>query len=275
MQFKLDSLSQQLQLARDEADRTSKELIKKSEDFAKYCHAKHTALAQLWSSYNALQESHASMEGMFKALHSAHNAQTQQLSQSLACMQDLSGRIAEQDATYTSKAAGLQQLIKMIEAREAQSKVIVENIEQEWATINEHVDHCEAVLCGQVECKQSCTGAAKACIEELEHVLEKVNRDEFPVPMPGSSLPSTPVRGLTDILTQGMMDLSPMVAMASQAQQSGKTFTEVYADHICLQDEYAKKSAKYDRMARTLVQVLVQVEECVCYYSMPVDGSLY
>jgi|SRR6266403_810697 len=107
MQFKLDSLSQQLQLTRDEADRTSKELIKKSEDFAKYHHEKHAALAQLWSSYNVLQGSHASTEGMFKALHSAHNAQTQQLSQSLACMQDLSGQIAKQDAMYTSEAAGL------------------------------------------------------------------------------------------------------------------------------------------------------------------------
>jgi nucleoprotein TPR len=45
-----------------------------------------------------------------------------------------------------------------------------------------------------------------------------------------------------------MMDLSPMVAMASRAQRSSKTFTEVYANHICLQDEQAK-STEYDRMA--------------------------
>ena len=190
-------------------------------------------------------------------------------------MQDLSGRIAEQDATYTSEAAGLRRLIEMVEAREAQSKAIVENVEQEWATVNERVDRREAALREQVERERSRTGAAEARVEELERVLEKVNRGEFPVPVPGSSLPSTPARGSTDILTQGMMDLSPTVAMASRAQRSGKTFTEVYADHIRLQDEYAKKSAKYDRMARTLVQVLVQVEECVCYYSMPVDGSLY
>ena len=109
----------------------------------------------------------------------------------------------------------------------------------------------DTVLCEQVECEQSHTGAAEARIEELGHVLEKVNHGEFPVPTPGSSLPLTPARGSTDILTQGMMDLSPTVAMASQAQQSSKTFTEVYVDHICLQDKYAKKSAKchdYDPM---------------------------
>jgi hypothetical protein len=31
-----------------------------------------------------------------------------------------------------SEVAGLQRLVKMIEAREAQSKAIVENVEQEW-----------------------------------------------------------------------------------------------------------------------------------------------
>jgi hypothetical protein len=67
---------------------------------------------------------------------------------------------------------------------------------------------------------------------------------------PGSSVPSTP-RCLTDTLTQGMMDLNPTVTIASQAPWSGKTFTEVYVDHILLQDEYPK-NAEYDRVARTL-----------------------
>jgi nucleoprotein TPR len=178
-------------------------------------------------------------------------------------VQDLSGRIAEQDATYTSEVAGLRRLIEMVEAREAQSKAIVENVEQEWATVNERVDRREAALREQMERERSRTEAAEARVEELERVLEKVNRGEFPVPAPGSSVPSTPARGSTDILTQGMMDLSPTVAMASRAQRSGKTFTEVYADHIRLQDEYAKKNAEYDRMARTLAQVLAQIEERV------------
>ena len=275
MQFKLDSLSQQLQLARDEADRTSKELNKKSEDFAKYRHEKHAALAQLQSTYDALQEAHASTEGTLKALRSAHNAQTQQLSQSLARVQDLSGRIAEQDATYTREVAGLRRLIEMVEDREAQSKAIVENVEQEWATVNERVDRREAALREQVERERSRTEAAEARVEELERVLEKVNSGEFLVPAAGSSVPSTPARGSTDILTQGMMDLSPTVAMASRAQRSGTTFTQVYADHIRLQDEHAKKSAEYDRMARTLAQVLAQIEERVRSYYAISDGSSF
>jgi hypothetical protein len=99
-------------------------------------------------------------------------------------VQDLSGRIAEQDATYTSEVAGLRRLIEMVEAREAQSKAIVENVEQEWVTVNERVDRREATLCEQMERERSRTEAAEARIEELERVLEKVNHGEFPVPAP-------------------------------------------------------------------------------------------
>jgi nucleoprotein TPR len=151
----------------------------------------------------------------------------------------------------------------MIEAREAQSKAIVENVEQEWATVNERADRREAALREQVECERSRTEAAETRVEALERVLEKVNRGEFPVPAPGSSAPSTPARGSTDVLTQGIMGLSPTVAMASRAQRSGKTFTEVYADYVRLQDDFATKCAEYDRMDRTLAQVLAQIEERV------------
>ncbi|KAF8496751.1 hypothetical protein F5888DRAFT_1634783 [Russula emetica] len=113
--------------SRNNYDRTLKELIKKSEDFAKHSHEKHAAFAQLQSSYDALQEAHTSMEGSLKALRSAHNAQFQLLSRSLA------------HATYTSEVAGLWRLIEMVEAREAQSKAIVENVKQEWVTINDRV----------------------------------------------------------------------------------------------------------------------------------------
>ena len=121
----------------------------------------------------------------------------------------------------------LRRLIEIVEAREAQSKSTVENVEEEWVTVNERAlaDRCEAALLEQVECERSRTEAAEARVEELERVLEKVNRGEFPVPALRSSLPSTPARGSTDILMQGMMDLSPTVVMASRAQRSSKTFT--------------------------------------------------
>jgi nucleoprotein TPR len=52
-------------------------------------------------------------------------------------VQDLSGRIAEQDATYTSEVAGSRRLIELVETRETQSKAIVEDVEHDWVTVND------------------------------------------------------------------------------------------------------------------------------------------
>jgi hypothetical protein len=51
-------------------------------------------------------------------------------------LQDLGARIAEQDATYANEVAALRRLVEMVEAREAKSKAIVENVEQEWVSMS-------------------------------------------------------------------------------------------------------------------------------------------
>lgn len=259
-------------MAKEEAARASEELTAKTEDFAKYRRTKHAEFAQLQASHDSLIQTHAATESQLKALQSAHTAQTHQLTQALARVQDLTGQLAEQEATYSSEAAGLRRLIEMMEAREAQAKAIVDGIEKEWAGVGDRAERREAVLKEEIENQRQRAEEAEKRIEELESVLDRMDRGEFPIPFAASaSVPGTPARGpatpsmngTPDILTQGMMGLSPTVAIASRAQRSGKTFTEVYADYVRLQEDYAKKSAEYDHMDRTLSAVLTQIEERV------------
>ncbi|KAH9948873.1 hypothetical protein B0H21DRAFT_731535 [Amylocystis lapponica] len=266
--FKLDSVSQQLQLARDEVDRTNKELMDKSEEHTKYRRGKHAEIAQLQAAHDALVQSHASTEGSFRALQSAHNAQSHQLTQALTRVQELSGQLATQESAYLTEVAGLKRLVDMMEVRESQAKAVVEGIEKQWQDVGGRSDRREAALLDEIETHRQRAEEAEKRVDELQRVLEKVDRGEFPVPStPGA--PSTPIRGLVtrsmngtpDFLTQGMMDLSPTVAMASRSQRSGKTFTEVYADYVRLQEDYARKSAEYEHMDLTLSQVLAQIEE--------------
>lgn len=159
-----------------------------------------------------------------------------------------------------------------MEEREAQAKVMVENIEKEWAAVGARAERREILLREEIETERQRAEDAEDSIAELQKVLERVDRGEFPVPTAGASVPSTPARGLFStpgntsgelLGMEGMMGLSPTVAIASRAQKSGKTFTEVYADYIKLQEEYAKKCAEYDHMDRTLAAVLAQIEERV------------
>ena len=209
------------------------------------------------------------MEASFKALQSSNTAQSHQLTQALSNVQELTVQLAEQEATYSNEANGLKRLVSMMEDREKQAKEIVENIEQEWATVGEKAERREAILKEETERERKGREDAEKRLEQLESVLEKMGRGELPVP--GRSTPSTPFRtpGYSDSMTDAMMGLSPTVAMASRSQRSGKTFTEVYADYVRLQEEYAKKSAEYDHMDRTLSSVLAQIEERVRLTTLP------
>ncbi|RPD77586.1 hypothetical protein L226DRAFT_326460 [Lentinus tigrinus ALCF2SS1-7] len=161
----------------------------------------------------------------------------------------------------------------MMEEREAQAKAIVDSIEKDFAGVGDRAERREAVLREEIENQKQRAEEAEKRVQELQTVLDRMDRGEFPIPsaFAGSiSQPGTPARGMStparngaspDILTSGMIGLSPTVAMASRAQRGGKSFTEVYSDYIKLQDEYARKCAEYDHMDRTLAAVLAQIEE--------------
>jgi nucleoprotein TPR len=185
------------------------------------------------------------------------------LTQALSKVQDLTGQLAEQEARYSNEVSGLKRLVAMMEEREKQAKEIVESVEHEWATVGEKAERRETILKDEAEKERRARLEAERRLEQLEAVMDKMGRGELPVP--GRSTPSTPFRvsGLADSTVDAMMGLSPTVAMATRVQRSGKTFTEVYADYVQLQEEYAKKCAEYDHMDRTLSSVLAQIEERV------------
>ncbi|KAF7348346.1 Protein MLP1 [Mycena sanguinolenta] len=239
--FKLESLTQQLQLSQSEAERTGADLVAKSEEYSKYRREKHAELVTLQANFDALTQTHASTQATLKSIQSTHTAQSHQLSQALARVQDLTGQLAEQEATYSSEARGLRRLVSMMEERENKAKEIVDNIEPREAALREKIEN-----------ERKAREDAEKRVEQLEEVLERMGRGDLPVPGPRAAL---------DLTTDGMMGLSPTVAMVSKAQKSGKTFTEVYTDYVRLQEEFARKCAEYDRMDQTLSNVLAQIEE--------------
>ncbi|KIJ62559.1 hypothetical protein HYDPIDRAFT_93869 [Hydnomerulius pinastri MD-312] len=261
--FKLETLSQQLSLAQSETERATTELTAKSEEYARYRRTKHSEFVQLQAAHDALTQKHTSIESSFKAMQSAHASQTHQLTQALAKVQDLQGQLAEQEAAFSTEASGLKRLVTIMEEREKQAKDIVEGIEREWAGVGDRAEKREAALRADAEKERRAREEVEKRMEQLETVLEKMNRGELPVAGRGAALPGTPGRasGSQDHTADAMLGLSPTVAMVSRVQKGGKTFTEVYADYVRLEEDYAKKCAEYDHMDRTLSDVLAQIEE--------------
>jgi nucleoprotein TPR len=259
-QYKVESLSQQLLQSQLECERTVTELKTKSEEFANYRRTKHAELSQLQALHDSLTQTHAATESSFKALQSSHTAQTHQLTQALTRVQDLTGQLAEQEATYSSEASGLRGLVAMMEDREKQAKEIVDNIEKDWNDMGERAERREAALRDELDRERRTRDEADRRLEQLQTVMRRMERGELPSPGRGGFMTPSPS---TDMMVDGMMDLSPTVAMVSKVQRSGKTFTEVYSELVRLQEEFDQKSVEYDQMEKTLASVLAQIQERV------------
>jgi nucleoprotein TPR len=233
------------------------ELASKSEEFAKYRRIKHAEVTQVQAAYDSLTQTHAATDNSLKALQSTHAAQTHQLTQALTRIQDLTGQLAEQEATYSSEASGLRRLVAMMEQREKQTKELVDNIERDWAEIGGKAERREAMLRDELERERNARDEAEKRMEQLQAVLQRIDKGELPTPghatYPGDSDPTA----------DGMMELSPTVAMVSKVQRGGKTFTEVYSEFVQLQHEYDQKSIEYDQMEKTLATILAQIQERV------------
>lgn len=260
-------------MAKEESERAINELNAKSDEFSKYRRTKHAELLEVQAERDSLAQSSSSSESSIKALQAANKSLSQQLTQALTRVQDLTGQLAEQEATYSSEAAGLRRLVVMMEEREQHAKEIVDGLERDWATIGEKAERREMKLKDEIDREAKRADDAEKRVQELEKLLRGLDTGDFTagpsistaggIPRTPGSIPSTPVRGsvFASPGDLGMMGLSPTVAMASRAQRSGKTFTEVYAEHVRLQEEYTRKSAEYDHMDRTLQAVLAQIEE--------------
>ncbi|KAJ2925786.1 hypothetical protein H1R20_g11316, partial [Candolleomyces eurysporus] len=253
--FKVETLTQHLKLAQAEAERTSNELTSKAEEYTKYRRTKHAETLDLQSRYDSLSQEHTATSASLRALQSAHSAQTNQLSQSLSKIQALSGQLAEQESKYASEVNSMKRLIAVMEDREKQAKDIVEKIETQWASMGEKTGKREAELQQQIERESRLREEAEKRVDNLETVIHRMGHGELP-------LPGTPFRtpGGVDGL-DGMMGISPTVALASRSQRAGKTFTEVYADYVRLQAEYNSKCLEHEQMERTLTNVLAEIEE--------------
>ncbi|KAI5123451.1 hypothetical protein M0805_008822 [Coniferiporia weirii] len=252
--FKVETLTHQLQLARDENERTNSELSKKSEEFSTYRRDKHTEIVQLQSELDALKQTHNQTMNTLRSLQSSHNSQSHQLSQTLQKVHDLTSQLADQDAKYSSEAANLRRLVQMMEEREGQAKRLVAGIEKDWQDLGEKAAASEQKLRDALEEEQQRSIELERELEDMKVVMDRINRGELP--LPSAERTSSPNASM-----DGLFNLSPGLAMLNRMQKSGKTFTEVYAEYVKMQSELTTKTLEIDRLDRTLTDVLAELEE--------------
>ncbi len=165
-------------------------------------------------------------------------------------MQDLTSQLADQEAKYSSEAANLRRLNQMMEERDTKGKAIVEGIEKDWEGLGAKAAARELKLRQALEAEEERSAGLESQLEDMKLVVDRINRGELPMPhhagTPGS-----------------LQDLSTGLAMINRMQKTGKTFTEVYADYVRLQDEFVKKTIENERLDQALNNIMAEIEERV------------
>ncbi|KZT09250.1 uncharacterized protein LAESUDRAFT_545404 [Laetiporus sulphureus 93-53] len=269
--FKIETLTQQLTLEQEQAARTSDELAAKVHEFAAYRRDKLGEVAKLQGDRDALAARLQTAESQLETLRTQHADQLRRHERATSELNQVTRQFAEQKESFATETTSLRNLVAKMQEREQATKKIVDEIDRKWNDVNAKAERREAVLREDILEQTQRAEEAEKRAAELDRILHGVEHGEFPMPSfaSGGQSFSTPVRGpgtpsmanigTPDFLSQSM--LSPTVAMASRAQKGGKTFTEVYTDYVRLQEEYARKSAEFDNMDRTLSAVLAQIEE--------------
>lgn len=257
-----------MELSKGENERVNAELTKKVEEFSRYRREKHAEIVGLQSKLDSLTESNNQTAITLRTLQNSHTSQSHQLSQSLQKVQDLTGQLADQEAKYSSEAANLRRLIQVMEEREARTKELVDGIEREWEGLGFSSAEREQKLKKELDDEIQKNEILEKRLEEMKVIMDKINRGEFPIPdvaQEQSASRRASAIGTSNVSFSGdeLAGLSPGLAMINRMQKSGKTFTEVYADYVRLQDELAKASSENLRLDRVLAEVLAEIEERV------------
>lgn len=174
---------------------------------------------------------------------------------------------------------GRKRLVVIMKRRKEEAKGVVRRIEGDWESVQRTAERREDEPLREVDPKRKRAEELEVKLEQLERVLERANRGEYPVPSADAAMglsvspsmgsvfgtPGSPAMPMKSEISDGteiaIMGLSPTITMASRAQMAGKTFTEVYVDHVRLQDAYGRKCREYETMEKALNGVLNQIEE--------------
>ena len=167
------------------------------------------------------------------------------------------GRLADRTASYKSEISNQTRLIELLERRNDQSRARLEEVEKEWEQMVHAAQEREERLSVETESQRSRADRLQRVVEELQ-ANQGTNIDQTILAFEDSGDTSFP-----PLREQTAFGLSPAAGVAAKLQKSGKSFTEVYAEYVRLQEDLVWSRSEERRVKELLSQVLADIEERV------------
>lgn len=149
--FKLDFLTQQLQLVEDECERLTDTLITLQSTHTAYRTSTSTQLTTLQSQLSTLRTKHAALQSTFSSLRSSLCQLSTDIARLSREKEECKKRQVEGEEEFSRELEVLKRLVPVMERREEEAKGVVRRIENDWEFVQQTAERREDGLLSEVE----------------------------------------------------------------------------------------------------------------------------
>ncbi|KAJ1907444.1 Filament-forming protein, partial [Tieghemiomyces parasiticus] len=250
------SLEQELTIVRKQNDWLNGELTAKADLFAKYRTEKSEQLAEAQASADRHAAEASGAQATATHLQKKLAEQTERLDEALERARAYRLRLVEQEEDFRAEMGGQTKLAALWEkaADEAKTRVgeldaYVVTLQTELATQREKAADQAAAAQSERETLRAQLASTEADLERARVELRNMN-----------ALLVTEARGGAGAAGAPHLILSPAAALASKAQRSGQSFTEIYTDYLATQDRLAEEQRETQRLRECLDHIVKDIE---------------
>ncbi|GAA95998.1 hypothetical protein E5Q_02658 [Mixia osmundae IAM 14324] len=258
LQLSLQSKESELQLLRSDRDYYKTEYEAGETRWTAWRSEKTQEVARLQNDLESALSRAANAEGTVTSLRSTLTHTQTSLTDALEQCAELKSQLVESETGLKAEVESQAHLINLLERRDAEGKRRVEEVEQEWHQRRAQMDQETARHAQQIEIERTKRTEAETQLVEVKLDLERFTQGRF------AAIEDAGPSGLTVAAPSrfsSFFSLSPTGALTAKLQKAGKSYTEVYAEFVRVQDELLRERAETKRLGDCLAQILNEIEE--------------
>lgn len=266
--FKNQSLVQELELARKDAEWGHAELTRVDEEHKNYRTTKHAQIVNLQAELETATQSLTTLQSKSQALQASFDENARRLSQSISEKQELLTRLASQEESFRKEFETKDRLTGLLEKRAEDSNRRVQQVEGAWEEVLQECREREEELKAELERSEQKIQQLGMEKQDLQTALDRLAQsvgidadssiDQVSAPATPSSKSFLSSFGLS---RNAGLAMSPTAAMAASLQRSGKSFTEVYTALAKAEEALRREKLESSRLASVLDSVMAELHE--------------
>lgn len=242
-----------------EADKAflTTELDRGRQEWAAHRRETHDQLVRVQAELDQSQIDQRNAQSSLESLRTSHQALKARHEDTLAQLANTREELEASQGNFASEMSSMKRLVEMMDKREEDRRKRVDDVERgledERAAMHEREEQLREELEQEREKYDNLETRYAEMREALERGANSAGRAASPY-VDGPGTPSPAGSGFA---------LSPSAQLAVRGQKSGRSYAEVYAEYVRMEEELISERAETKRLSDCLAQILGDIQERV------------